>query len=352
MRITLRRRGFELGSIDSRDFGAAAAVADWHQGKAIYLPAICQQALSAQRDNIAQSARLYRALLQHQESDQILAAPPYSERLQGHFEALGSSVNPADGQEIETLMFDAVQEGSMVAEDLWLKISWLSFCEQDTSLRFRFSFGEDFVEDVAADPLRQHYAAQLAQLIFPESDVITKNYELNRELQQVLDTDCLNFVERIVYFNSPQGGAYLHHDRERGHAGVVYAQLTGKTFWLAVPAVALLQEIASFVKSCQQSGHWPASVSGEQQQQLLEMTGDSGDLAEQLHGFDNSALIHLINETEPFVQRLISAGYGQLLFPGDALLLPQQDAELCCWHSVFCLDQSAGQALSFAVRTG
>ena len=131
-----------------------------------------------------------------------------------------------------------------------MKASWLSFYEGDASLRFRFSFGVDFVEDVAADQNRQHYAALLTEAVSPESKIITDNQQLKHTLSQTLGSEEFRFVERIIYFNSASGGAYLHHDRERGHAGVVYAQLTGQTLWLALPQQALIDEINLFVKTC------------------------------------------------------------------------------------------------------
>ena len=54
-------------------------------------------------------------------------------------------MNEGDDQEIETVLFDALDNGEVVAEDLWAKVSWLSFFEEDSSLRVRFSFGMDHV---------------------------------------------------------------------------------------------------------------------------------------------------------------------------------------------------------------
>ena len=73
-------------------------------------------------------------------------------------------------------------------------------------------------------------------------------------------------------------------------------------------------------------------------------------LSEELGSLENSSLIHLINETAQFVQFLIAKGHGFILKPAD--IFCQKDEETCCWHSVFCLGQEMGQALSFfAVRS-
>jgi hypothetical protein len=213
-------------------------------------------------------------------------------------------------------------------------------------LRFRFSFGIDHEEDVSADPMRQQLAAELGDKVFPESSIITGNIELNNKLSLILEGRTPCFVERIYYFNAPNGGAYLHHDLERGHAGVVFAQLTGSTFWLALPKQALVQEIIAFSKS----HSWPESLTLEMRKEMSDLLLDRNYLSEQLSSFSNNTLIHLINETQEFVQFLIARGHSKHLLAGDVLLLPQATADTCCWHSVFCSGDEMGQALSFAIR--
>ena len=51
-----------------------------------------------------------------------------------------------------------------------------------------------------------------------------------------------------------------------------------------------------------------------------------------------------------FIRSLIDRGHGYIINPGDIILLPQHDADHCSWHAVYCLDDSPGEALSFAVR--
>ena len=347
----LNRRGFDLGSITNEQARELHNVqSNWQRGLPSLIVQGCVPELSAHGQDFAQSDSLYRAILLGAECDPLLDQAPYQARLADHFESLGSSVSEGDEQEIETIFFDALANGELIAEDLWMKISWLSFFKDDASLRFRFSFGVDFEEDVAADAQRQHYAALLSDAIFPESRLITDNLSLLETIKTAAGADAIKFVERIVYFNSPGGGAYLHHDRERGHAGVVYAQLTGTTHWLALPRNLLCDEIVNFVLEAQATEKWPASINPQMQNELIGFAADTNELAKQLETFANSTLIHLINETEAFVQRLIANGHGHLVNTGDVILLPQEGESNCCWHSVFCIGETSGQSLSFAIR--
>ena len=354
----LRRRGVDLGIIhinsivESSSFNSLLnARKEWQQGKSILLSGFCKDQLDFYQHDILQSHKLYEAVLAaEQECDEILANTPYASRLETNFESLGSSVNEGDDQEIETVLFDALNNGKIVAEDLWMKASWLSFHEEDASLRFRFSFGVDLHEDVAADENRQHYASLLTDAVFPESQLITKHDDLNRGIKNILGAENIHFVERIVYFNSPNGGAYLHHDRERGHAGVIFAQITGETFWLALPKKQLMQELTAFVEACVFNENWPDNLNDMAKRELFELINNQKALSDELETFSNNVLIQTMNETQAFIQYLIKQGHGKYLVPGDVLLLPQETEMDCCWHSVFCAGEKAGQALSFAVR--
>ncbi|MBL1293272.1 MAG: hypothetical protein COB61_005305 [Thiotrichales bacterium] len=349
----LIRRGFDLGNIDCYSESEDDDNLDnWQQGKPVLLKRASATHLPQYSDAIKQSYALYQAILEEEECDSLLAEPPYNDKLDANFESLGSSYNEGDDQEIETILFDAIENDKVVAEDLWMKVSWLSFYEEDASLRFRFSFGVDHVEDVAADTQRQHHAALLTEAIFPESQLITENETLVQQLRQTLNCDSIKFVERIIYFNSPDGGAYLHHDRERGHAGVVYAQLSGETFWLALSKQTLMHEIDFFVTQNSKNDAWPESIDESMCNELNGLISATKKLSSELESFSNSTLIHLINETQEFVQQLVTNGHGRLVQAGDIMLLAQESDLNCCWHSVFSLGEESGEALSFAVRSG
>lgn len=344
--ITLKRRGFSLGTANSNSVSENDSLEKWQSGYPVLLKQAVTNELEEHQASIQHTETLVKAILDKQECDSQLAKEPYLSRLEPKFESLGCAYNEGDQQEIEMVMFDATDGDDIIGEDLWLKVSWLSFHDEDPSLRFRFSFGIDLEEDVSADPQRQLLAAELSDAVFPESSIITNNQALNEKLKIVLDGKEASFVERIIYFNAPNGGAYLHHDLERGHSGVVFAQLSGSTFWLALPKHALVEEIIAFSK-CQP---WPESLTLEMRKEMSDLLLDRRYLSEQLNSFSNSCLIHLINETEEFIQFLISRGHSKHLNPGDVLLLPQTTADTCCWHSVFCSGEEMGQALSFAIR--
>lgn len=342
---TLTRRGFLLGNTPTTTTKTSDLTA-WQKGFPVLLKGHCLKSLPAHSAHIAQTELLVSAVLDEKDCDEMLAQSPYVERLEPKFQSLGSVFNAGDPQEIETVTFDVMEGEDIIAEDLWLKASWLSFHDDDASLRFRFSFGIDLEQDVALDPYRQQLSAELTDAVFPESAIITQDQDLQAKLKALINPDGVHFVERIIYFNAPNGGAYFHHDLERGHAGVVFAQLTGSTFWLALPKETLVDEILHFA----QTNPWPASLTPAMQSELNTLITNRSNLTKELDSLANDTLIHLINETEAFIQFLITRGHSTQLNPGDILLLPQANPETCCWHSVFCIGEEIGEALSFAIR--
>lgn len=351
----LSRRGYQHGRINKETFSQNSHSkqqqrASWALGDPVLLRGEISDALRFYNSRIKESRRLVDRIMQGESLQTILDQQPYQSRLSTQFEPLGASSNPNNPQEIETLFFDSLEDTGYTAEDLWVKLSWLSFYENDDSLRFRFSFGEDFAEDVAADQERQRYAGKLSNSVFPESALITENSRIRSLLCDLISSRAVEFVERIVYFNAPSGGAYLHHDRERGHAGVVYAQVSGETFWIALPSHRLVSELRSFCDTCHRQDKWPSSLSTEFINEIQAVV-HSETLTAQLESFSNDTLIHLINETGAFTQYLINQGHGYTINSGDVLLLPQQSQQQCCWHSVFCLTETTGEGLSFAVRS-
>ena len=131
---------------------------------------------------------------------------------------------------------------------------------------------------------------------------------------------------------------------------MVFAQLSGATYWLALPRYELVDEVVSFAKQCHQS-EWPESFNKEMRSELIALCQDKEALANELETFANTSLIHCMNETPAFVQQLVHRGHGQFLNRGDVILLPQAELTNCCWHTVFCVGNETGQALSFAIRT-
>lgn len=342
----LQRRGFQLGAGPSGEIIKNDPDSNWNSGFPVKIHGICADTITKHQEAILKTEQLVLNILEGESAYDLLSRQPYFADLTENFNFVGSYFNEGDEQEIETVLFDKFVHTDTVTEDLWMKVSWLSFYENDASLRFRFSFGVDLIEDVAADEFRQKASADLAETVFPESKIITENTPLIQRITRLLDGQTPQFVERILYFNAPDGGAYLHHDLERGHAGVVYAQVTGATCWLALPKAVLVNEIQAFIKQ----SSLPNSLNDEQRHALQELAIDRILISNALDSFNHDGLIHLINETEEFVQILISKGHARVVNPGDVILLPQSAKETCCWHSVFCLGDEMGQALSFAIK--
>lgn len=341
--LKLQRRGVELGwvaAVDSASTPAAETVIQaWHAHRAVLLPGMLNDALAGLSESLAQSQLLMNQVLEGEELSELFEQSCFSERLTPDFELTGASFEDHDDQGIEKVYFDCWREDELIADDLWCKASWLSLEDDDPSLRFRFSFGMEGYEDVAADHERQLCAGRLTDAIFPESSAITEHVELNALLGQVLDGTPPVYTERIVYFNAPNGGAQMHHDVERGHEGVVFAQLSGATFWLALSKDRLIDEIQAYLDT-QDAENWTL---------LRDLLKDRKQFAHYLEE-EHELAEDLMDRYPDFFRYLIDKQYACILQPGDVLLLPQADLDNCVWHSVLCLGEEAGEALSFALK--
>ncbi len=340
----LLRRGFEFGwiKVNARPSMPSALEVNtaWQNNTPILLPSILSDTLSFYQSDLAQASLLMEQIRQGADLSEVLETEVYDSRLQPAFELSGASYEDNDDQAIEKVIFDSWEGDEMVADNLWCKSSWLSFDEEDGSLRFRFSFGYEGYEDVAADPIRQDLAAKLTDAIFPESAAVTSHPALNCLLQTMLNCERVGFMERIVYFNAPNGGAQMHHDVERGHEGVVFAQMNGSTFWLALSKPQLLDEIDEFLLLAP-TDKWP---------RLRELAIDRQALSSYLEERDHEVAEELIDQSPEFFQHLIERDYAFVLEPGDVLLMPQQSLDTCVWHSVICLGEETGEGLSFAIK--
>ena len=358
----LIRRGFQLGWVKERQRVAmpdrSEIISCWKQDKAIMLPALLT--LNAWQADIEQSHRLMQSTLESGELTPSLDLPPYTDRLGDQFPLVASSMEEHDEQAIEKVYFDAVpvdsdgevlsKDSEAVAEGLWCKASWLSFLEDDASLRFRFSFGMECMEDVAADPLRQFWAGKLCDALFPESAALTDNNQLLPILQDMLGGTAA-FVERIVYFNAPRGGAQMHHDVERGHDGVVFAQLSGSTFWLALAKPVLMDELINFTSDKNNAAAIASVIpDANDQASLQKLLQDRAALSDYMDENDHELVEAVMDRSPAFIEHLIAQGFAYILHAGDVLLMPQRDLDNCVWHSVCCLGDEPGEAVSFAIR--
>jgi len=353
----LKRRGFDLGQVQTVSHFAMPSAdmvkQTWLSDKAIVLPALLIENMINHAKNIEKSHKLMENVLKSGEITPLIEKEPYISSYGNNFAIVATSTEEHDAQGIEKIYFDAFEssnEDDVIAEELWCKGSWLSFVDDDASLRFRFSWGMEGYEDVSADPLKQAWAGKLCDVLFPESSLITQNNIILEHLSSILGKNP-SFVERIVYFNAPNGGAQFHHDVERGHAGVVFAQLSGSTFWLALSKPKLIDEIISFVVN-PESQQAIASVLPQDAAQtaLKKLCASRNHLSDYMEESDHELVEAIIDRSPKFIAQLVANGYCHTLEAGDVLLLPQRDLDNCVWHSVFTLGDSPGEALSFAVR--
>jgi len=350
--VVLQRRDFSLGWVQCRGKEALPemdqVIDAWENDRSIQLSGIVDTA--AVSADIKQAHELMERVLESEGVVDFIEASPYVERLSA-LPLISVSGEEHDKQGIEKIYFDAESDGEVLAESLWCKASWLSFCDEDASMRFRFSFGMEGFEDVAADPLRQHWAGVLCDAIFPESRAITENEKLLGYLQAIFKSTP-EFVERIVYFNAPNGGAQMHHDVERGHAGVVYAQMSGSTFWLALSKPKLRDELFSFVydERYKDALH-KVLPDSEDREKMLAIVSDRQALSDYMDEPDHELVEAVLDRSDAFIGYLVGRGYAHCLAAGDVLLMSQKNLETCVWHCVFCLGEEPGEGLSFAVRT-
>jgi len=359
-RFELLRRGFALGWIseDARPTmpGADEVKRAWHADEAVMLPGILAPHIGNFSDEVAQAHTLMERTLNGESILDQFESEPYRSRLLPKFPIVASVFEEHDEQCIEKLFFDAEEakeDGTteVIAEDLWCKASWLSFDDDDASMRFRFSLGMEGYEDVAADPERQMLASEITDAIFPESAAITEHGELNRLLTGMLDSQPA-YTERIIYFNAPNGGAQMHHDVERGHLGVVFAQMSGSTGWLAMAKPVLINEIQAFLALPESEAALTKVLPDiNAQNALRKLAEDRAALSAHMDEFDHELSEALMDRCPEFIEYLFKRGYGYILEPGDVLLMPQRDLETCVWHTVFCISEDPGEALSFALRT-
>jgi len=309
----------------------------WQAALPVHLPGLLLSGVEQHADAIRDALTIMQRVRAGESCADILIEAPFAARLEPDFDLL-APIHSGDAQEIEKIAFDAVKSGDLFAEDLWMKVSRLSFVDEDDSIRFRFSYGMEMFKNQEDDPLREGLAAELAARVFPECSIVSDNPSLIEILQSTLGFTPA-FVERIIYSNAPSGGAQFHQDVEHDHCGIVYAQLYGITAWLALPRAVLVKHVQDYLRN----------DDSEMFSELRETAQNEAALIALFESDDQGALEILLNATPAFTHRLIEAGHGLTLAPGDVLLLPQATTEHCCWHSVFCLDDSPGHSLSFAL---
>jgi hypothetical protein len=318
---------------------------------------VVEQALSDKlsrfQKEIRQSLSLLDRIRGSGSAVQWLEAEPYASRLEGRFDIVCAITDLGDPREIQKIYLNAVAGEKVLAHDLFIKVNHLSLYEKDASIRLRFSFGEEAFRNWRAweqDRERSRWSTELACAIFPESRLITHNAALTATLEKILGHP-VEFPERIIYSNTPEGGAFFHHDYVRSHVGVIFAQLHGVTGWLALPKSELVTAIKTFLTSTQfQSSLEQQFPSKKKRTYLAMLGGDARRLADELECDEDESLTELINNNADFIGYLVQQGVMRILRPGDVILLPAPQHRTATWHSVFCLDDRPGLSLSFAIK--
>ena len=246
------------------------------------------------------------------------------------------------------------------ADDLWIKTQELSNHPDDASLRMRFSFGEEVVDDASDDNFRHRLVARLAERLIPELQALHADPELRGLIGEWIKARPL-FTQSIAYWNAPNGGALFHHDafaedaREPpGQRGVLYAQVTGSTAWLALSQSDLADRIIEFSDLLGDGTllHVDEILARhlENYDALRALMTDRSHLMRELSSPGCGRVGPIVNLGPEFTSLLADAGHSFVLDPGDVVILPNHGVGRTCMHSVFCASSEPAFSLSMAIR--
>jgi hypothetical protein len=346
--IELDRRGLSHGRvIEFEDDGERALPRPsllrrrWKEARPWVWREAVRSDLRLDRNRVHAGLRLAETLAQPGELERVLRA-----RLSvrgSRFAVLESAASLTDPQ--RDLSKVTIEAKDQRLTDLWAKVGRLSTFEGDRSLRLRFGFGAE-VEDDASDDERRHRAlAGLAAAVLPEAALADRRGPLMAQVSEWCG-DPLYATGAIAYWNAPEGGARFHHDAFRasdagGQRGVLFVQLSGATFWLALSTADLARRVAEFAADLEpgDTGAPPA-----------ELLADPGALRRELTAPGCGRLGALVDLDPRFTAFLIDSGHAALLEAGDAIVLPNNGLESTAMHSVFCASPGPTYALSFALR--
>lgn len=322
----LLRRGADLGfavPLDRTPPSLARALDAWHASEGVFLPGILGDAPRRHAAAITASLRMFDRLRAGgsllEEFERRVGADP-------EFVYTGSTEGGPDCREIERLFVDARPGGETVAKDLWAMLAYLATDRSDPSLRIRFSNGAEGLEMwMTSTDLTAGWVDLFAARAFPECAAILTCTPLRELLQRLLGRP-YRLSERILYNNSPDGGAVFHHDAEPGQLGVVFSQLEGHTGWFALGKRRLCD--------------------------LLEKCGHVRSAREAMHALDRAddeRLWRVLNRDPGFTAELAARGALFVLRAGDCMLLPSHSTDDVAWHSVLGLGQRPSLAHSYGI---
>lgn len=248
--------------------------------------------------------------------------------------------------------------GVKPVDDLWVKTQRLSTHPDDESLRLRVSFGDEGGDDASRDLHRHRLVSQLSERLFPELIPLHQDHELRGLIGEWTRSRPL-FTQTIAYWNAPNGGALFHHDafdeplsgRQRG---VLYAQLTGATAWLALSIADLAERVLEFVDLLQEGvfGELQEHLlgTGDRKQGFMKIFASRETLEAELALPGCGRLAPLVNRGPEFTALLADAGHGFIVSEGDVIILPNHGYVSTCMHSVFCASEEPAFSFSMAIR--
>jgi hypothetical protein len=259
----------------------------------------------------------------------------------------------------------------------WTKTEKLSDHEEDMSARIRLSFGVEVDDDASHDESSHRVVEQLGRELLPETALIRENKELLAllgELDLIEEPDEETgeepdgptppqgehyFTQDIAFWNAPNGGVLMHHDAfdedyNQRQRGVVYAQLTGQTAWLALSTQELAARVTEFTEFISE-GEMPwlksALFRGHQGAALMRKILKGGRFVyAELEKPGCGQLSRIVNRGPEFTNLLADAGHAFFMRPGDVLVMPNHGFGHTMLHSVFCASSEPGYSLSLAMR--
>lgn len=267
----------------------------------------------------------------------------------------------ADERDIEKCFLRWESRTSRDAEpvdNLWLKTQRLSTHADDQSLRLAVAFGEEGAEDASRDHHRHRLVSQLAERLFPELIPLHQDHELRGLIGEWTRSRPI-FTQTIAYWNAPNAGALFHHDAfDEPHSGrqrgVLYAQLTGATAWLALSISDLAERVLEFVDLLEEGvfGELKDHLLGvdETKQRFMKIFAERESLEAELALPGCGRLARLVNQGPEFTALLADAGHGFVVSEGDVIVLPNHGYVSTCMHSVFCASEEPAFSFSMAIR--
>lgn len=243
-------------------------------------------------------------------------------------------------------------------DDLWIQGGRLSTHGEDDSIRVRFSFGREVEDDASQDPGRHRAVERIARALVTPTEALHGSEVVRESLATWRGRESF-LTQHILYWNAPQGGALFHHDAfdepdEGAQRGVCYAQLAGRTAWLALSLEDLSLRMRELFTALAE-GEMPwlqeeLDPEGSEVQSLFELSRDWSALAEELARPGCGRFGAFVNRGPEITSWLADSGHMYLLGPGDVILLPNHGLQRTAMHSVFCASERMTLGLSTAIR--